>query len=99
MRNGSYCLIGVLWLLLRNVVAEDKSYFGHGARLVCVHTVRAKSETGRGVDCVDPRKVAANEETAVLKGRCKGERRARATRSEYQVDRILRSASGTSDIF
>ena len=59
--------VGNLWLPLDQVVAEDKSYFRHGPRLVGVHAVAAEDIRGREVARMNPGKISAKEKPSILK--------------------------------
>src|SRR5258708_5426515 len=59
-----------LRFLLRYVVAKYEAYFTHGPVLVLPQAAGTEDATRREVDRVNPRKVSAKEEPAVLKRRC-----------------------------
>src|SRR5579872_4243527 len=88
-----------LRLLFGDVVAKDESDFSHGAGLVLVEAGGAEAAARGVVAGMNPGKVAANEETAVLEGRGQSDRRARAARTEHQIHRVVFIASRAGDIF
>ena len=85
--------------LLSYIVAKYKSYFSHGSRLVLVHARGTEDGTRRIAARMNPRKVSAKEEASVLKGGRQSDRRARAARTEHQIDSLLRRLPRTRDIF
>ena len=89
-----------LRLLLNYVVAEDESYFSHGSGLVLEVATFAEGIARRDAARVNPSKVSANKEASVLKGGRQSDRRARAARTEHQIDHIwIFGASRARDIF
>src|SRR5690242_14139614 len=86
--------------LFHYIIAKQESYFRHGSRLVLVHACGTECVPRRDIACMNPRKIAANEEASVLKGGRQSHRRARATGTEHEVDHIwILGAPRTRDVF
>jgi hypothetical protein len=84
---------------LNYIVAKDESYFSHGSGLVLVCTLIAEDVTRRVAGGMNPRKVSAQEEASVLKGRGQSEASARAARTEHQIEGLLCGAPRSRNIF
>src|SRR5262249_43070267 len=80
-------------LLPKYIVAKYESDFPDGAKLVGIVTSGTEDVTWRVAARMSPGKFAAKKESPVLKGRRHGNRRARAARTEHQVDSLLRDRS------
>src|SRR5262245_18153437 len=79
--------------LRKYIVAKYESDMRDRASLVGIVTRGTEDVTWRVAARMSPGKFAAKEESPVLKGRRNGNRRARAARTEHQVDSLLRDRS------
>src|ERR1035437_5322663 len=68
--------------LFFDIAAEDEAEFKHGPELALIRSLRAKVISVRGVDCMQPREIAAKVHASFLVGWRRGESGACAARSE-----------------
>src|ERR1035437_4088135 len=92
-------LVPVFLWFLHYIVAKHEAYFADDPDLVVVHAQGTEDGTRREAARVNPPNVAANEEASMLKGRRRGERRARAAGTVEQIDRVLSGGSRTRNVF
>src|SRR5579862_1694074 len=86
-------------LFFSYVVTKDEAHFRDAANLVGVGARPAKGGTRRIAARVSPRNVAAKEQPAILKGGRRGERSARTSGAEQQVDRLIGGAPRGGEVF